>query len=47
MSDPDDEALSYGEDEKGEKVVYKKQSVNKIKIVESVLTAEEYEKKFG
>ena len=47
MLDPDDEALSYGEDEGGKKIVYKKQSVNKIKLKEEILSLEDFEKLYG
>lgn len=45
--DPKDEALSYGRNEKGEKVVFKQQSVNKIKLKEEVISLEDFEKLFG
>ncbi len=47
MLDPKDEALSYGDDEKGNKQVYKTQSVNKIKLKEEVGSLEDFEKLFG
>ena len=45
--DPKDEALSYGRDEKGKKVLYRQQSANDISIKEQILTMEEYEELYG
>lgn len=45
--DPDDEALSYGREEDGANRPFKSQSVNKIKLKETVLTSEEFEKLYG
>lgn len=45
--DNDDEALGYGYNDDGTKTYYKKQSVNKIKLTEEVITFEEFEKRFG
>lgn len=45
--DPKTEALSYGEDEDRNKVVYKKQTANKIKLKEEVLTLEQFQELYG
>jgi hypothetical protein len=44
---PQDEPLSYGRDEEGKAIVYKKQSVNKIKLSEEILSFEEFAELFG
>lgn len=45
--DPDDEALSYGEDAEGDKIVYKRQSANQVRWKEKILTLEQFEKIYG
>ena len=53
MLDPKDEALSYGKNrgntksDDGSKIVYKSQNSVDIKLGESVISAEEFEKLFG
>jgi len=47
MLDPKSESLSYGKDGKGKKVVYKHQSSIDIKLGESVISFEDFEKLFG
>lgn len=47
MMDPKDETLSYGKDSEGKKVVYKYQSSVKTRLTETVMSIEEFEKKFG
>ena len=53
MLDPKDEALGYGKvksetkNDDGSKVVYKTQSAMEIKLKETVLSSEEFEKLFG
>ena len=44
---PKDETLSYGRDESGNKVVYKNQNTVSVKLKETTLTLEEFEKLFG
>ncbi len=47
LLDPDDEALSYGKDGEGKKIVFKRQSANQLKLKEQVGTLEDFEKMFG
>jgi len=47
LLDPKDDALSYGEDETGHNTVYKKQNSINLKLKETVLSLEEFEKLFG
>jgi len=47
MLDPKDEALSYGRDENGKKILYKQQNVIDVKLKETVLSAEEFYKLYG
>jgi hypothetical protein len=45
--DPDSETLSYGEDNDGNSIVYKKQNANQVRLKESIVSFEEFEKLFG
>lgn len=47
IMDPKDEALSYGDDPKGEITVFKDQSSIEVKLTEKVITLEDFEKLFG
>jgi hypothetical protein len=44
--DPDSTSLSYGKDEEGRHILYKKQSSNKTKITEEIVSLDEFEELF-
>lgn len=47
MLNPKDESTSYGKDEEGKHVTYKKQSSNDFQLKEELLSLEEFEELFG